>query len=302
MTRLEEGNSADRWHQSCISLVKSRFDKASLAKFSIDDINVSRVIRIHNRFQRNKFEEKVEQHLDMSKPGFKKSFEYLFIGMHPDRAADFHQLVKNGHATKEENLRSGRMPFGGLHNTVPAADLHRINYYKKKYLLSESPYSSKLELHNKVPKGYLLLCKVLLLKMQKDPKNPTFDMNKSPEDIYQKHPISKNLELDSEVLVSFRDAEKSLGKLDHKLYFIHDSSLILPEYLVEFNYEYSNIDRSVCHIGETMLVLNTHDLTFQLATSDKQNEIKTDSSLKSKIEEIQMKYSDPKYKSSRSFI
>lgn len=294
---MEEGTTADRWYQSCISLVKSRLDKGSLSEYSIADINVNRVIRIHNRFQRNKFEEKAEQHLDMSKPGFKKSFEYLFIGMHPERSEEFHQLVKNGHSTKEENLKCGRMPFGGLHNTVPGADLHRINYYREKFSSTELPYTSKYDLKNKVPKGYLLLCKVLLLKIQKDPSHPTFDMTRSPEDIYKTSPVSKDLESNPEILASFREATRAGDKTDHRLYFIHDSSLILPEYLVEFDYDYAEVDRTVAHIGETMLVLDSPDLVFQAPTADKQAEVKIDQQFKSKIEEVQMKYSDAKYKS-----
>ena len=35
-------------------------------KFGIADINILRVTRIHNRFLRNRFEEKIEQLMDLS--------------------------------------------------------------------------------------------------------------------------------------------------------------------------------------------------------------------------------------------
>ena len=83
------------------------------------------------------------------------------------------------------------------------------------------------------------------------------------------------------------------------MYFIHDNNLILPEYLVEFDYEYTSVNNSICNIGETLLCVNMPELSFYKATADdKLNDIKIDHAFKSKIEEIEMKYADPKYRSS----
>lgn len=47
----------------------------------ISGINVKRVIRIHNRFLKQKFEEKIESVYDISNANYKKNIEYLFYGM-----------------------------------------------------------------------------------------------------------------------------------------------------------------------------------------------------------------------------
>lgn len=65
--RFEEGKPADKWFSSCDDLIKSRFDADLMKrKFGIADINILRVTRIHNRFLRNRFEEKIEQLMDLS--------------------------------------------------------------------------------------------------------------------------------------------------------------------------------------------------------------------------------------------
>lgn len=51
--------------------------------FSIEGINVTRVTRIHNRFLRNRFEDKLETIADLSTDSYKKKIEYLFYGGDP---------------------------------------------------------------------------------------------------------------------------------------------------------------------------------------------------------------------------
>lgn len=295
--RLEEGTVTDRWYQSCISLVKSRFETDYLSQFDITDITVHRVLRIHNRFQRNRFEEKVEQHLDMSKPGFKKNFEYLFISMDPRHKDQFYQLVEEGYCSTNEKLGQGKVPYEGLHNTLLGSDLFRLNYHREQFKAKGQVHHSKLKIENKVPTGYLLLCKVVLMNLKQDANHPSFDMNKPTSQIFKEAPVKLQPSENSEVIVTYRESKIKSGKLDHKLYFIHDNNLILPEYLVEFDYEHAAINRSVCHIGDTLLTLHNRDLAFVSPNDDKQQDQKVDFMFKSKIEEIQLKYADPKYKS-----
>jgi len=48
--------------------------------FQITEINITRVTRIHNRILRNKFEEKMEQLIDVTNINYKNCLEYLFYG------------------------------------------------------------------------------------------------------------------------------------------------------------------------------------------------------------------------------
>ena len=59
-SRLEEGSGKEKWYQSCVDLLKSRFHPDEMTIYGIKDVYIKRVVRIHNRFLRNKFEEKTE--------------------------------------------------------------------------------------------------------------------------------------------------------------------------------------------------------------------------------------------------
>ena len=81
--RFEEGRLQDKWFSSCFDLVKSRFNAEQMKAFGIIGINVIRVTRIHNRFLRNRFEEKLEHLVDLSDNQYKRNLEYLFYGFNP---------------------------------------------------------------------------------------------------------------------------------------------------------------------------------------------------------------------------
>lgn len=81
--RFEEGRLQDKWYTSCVDLVRSRFNAEQMKPFGIIGINVNRVTRIHNRFLRNRFEEKLELLVDLSDSQYKRNLEYLFYGFNP---------------------------------------------------------------------------------------------------------------------------------------------------------------------------------------------------------------------------
>lgn len=53
--RLEEGKTSDKWLKSCKDLITTRFSSDDLESYGINGINITKVIRIHNRFLKNKF-------------------------------------------------------------------------------------------------------------------------------------------------------------------------------------------------------------------------------------------------------
>lgn len=64
--RFEEGRPQDKWYTSCVDLVRSRFNAEQMKSLGVLGITVTRVTKIHNRFLRNRFEEKLEQLVDLS--------------------------------------------------------------------------------------------------------------------------------------------------------------------------------------------------------------------------------------------
>jgi hypothetical protein len=55
-----------------VDLIKSRFQAEDLGKHDINGINIKRVVRIHNRFLKNKFEEKMEMLADITNVNSRK--------------------------------------------------------------------------------------------------------------------------------------------------------------------------------------------------------------------------------------
>ena len=75
-----------------------------MQRFGIEDIDIRRVVRIHNRFLRNKFEEKMESMVDVTNNNYKKSLEYLFYGVDPLNPNEIYHIIEEGFRTYEENI------------------------------------------------------------------------------------------------------------------------------------------------------------------------------------------------------
>jgi len=95
--RLEEGGKNDKWYLSCIDLLKSRFHPEEMSAYNIKDIDIKRIIRIHNRFLKNKFEDRLESLVDMSNNNYKKAVEYLFYGMDPKAPQEIFRIIEEGY-------------------------------------------------------------------------------------------------------------------------------------------------------------------------------------------------------------
>ena len=72
--RYEEGKPTDNWHASCADLVASRYQSYTNVK-----LKVTRVSRLHNKYLRNRFEDKLENLVDISDPSYKQQLELSLI-------------------------------------------------------------------------------------------------------------------------------------------------------------------------------------------------------------------------------
>ena len=94
--------------------------------YNINDILVKRVIRIHNRFLKNKFEEKSEILQDQMKTNYKKSLEFLFYGIDPSKTQnELVQIIEEGFQ-QEDKAKQGVCPYPALTNSILGCDAYRI--------------------------------------------------------------------------------------------------------------------------------------------------------------------------------
>ena len=273
--KLEEGSKNDRWYQSCINLVKSRFQAPDFSEYKVEDLTVHRVLRIHNRFLRNRFEEKIEMYLDQSNPNYKKNFEYLFYGIDPSCPEEFNRIVESGYCSPEECEEKAVCPYMPLVNSVYAADKARIESFMKSKKENEKKTALlKEELEKfgyKIPPGCLLVCKVIIIQPQQDPRFPVCDFSDSFTKSYTECPIDSTV-LQSGMVASFREDTTNSS---HKVWFVHDNTLVLPEYLIHFDYEFpikNEEEIDSFYIGETLLASLDNELRFARPYNDKETQ------------------------------
>lgn len=82
-----------------------------------------------------------------------------------------------------------------------------------------------------MPSGCLLVCKVFLSKLVQDVNYPHFNPSHSPSEIWRYAPVDTRIY--SHVQTVFRAKENDTRQ---RLWFVFDNALVLPEYLVEFDY------------------------------------------------------------------
>jgi len=95
-------------------------------EYGVTDIDIRRVVRIHNRFLRNKFEEKMESLVDVSNANYKKSLEYLFYGVDPNFPEEILNVLEEGFRPFNENRELGLCGYTPLVNSILGADSGRI--------------------------------------------------------------------------------------------------------------------------------------------------------------------------------
>lgn len=58
--RLEESTGNEKWFHSCVDLVQTRFIEEEFKHFGIKEIKINKVTKIHNKFLKNRFDDKTE--------------------------------------------------------------------------------------------------------------------------------------------------------------------------------------------------------------------------------------------------
>ena len=214
--RFEEGKNTDNWYTSCADLVLSRYVGKNLCP-----LKVTRVTRIHNRFLRNRFEERLENLVDTSDANYKKNLEYLFYA--GDANEDLSKVIEEGFRSPEEYSELGLPGCIPLVNSVLTAEIVRLKTIDSNI--------------NKIflPSGHLLICKVF--SGEPNEKIVTYAGNLSVAEIWEKFPFKPSDGKWAEMRQKDDDSKQ-------KVWFICDNSLVLPEYLVEFEYADFEINNS----------------------------------------------------------
>ena len=243
--RLEEGKPSDLWFRSCAELVNSRFLAHDFTGLSISGIRVNRVIRVHNRYLRSRFDKHMQKFADKkerkddSGEGSKRTFEYLFYGESPALAQktgcrnELLRVAEEGFRQPDEYKRHGFDGSIRLSSCIFGADCDRIE--------SIQPKGEPLSLGRALTRshGQVVITKAFLgnhreMSARDGRANSSADGDSDgggADDVSSRNLVHASDFPDMDSIFQLRGANPK-----DKNWYVFDDALLLPEYIVSFQY------------------------------------------------------------------
>ncbi|XP_054827925.1 leucine-rich repeat-containing protein 9 [Eublepharis macularius] len=227
-TRFEEGSPSDPWFNSCYDLILSRFCALDFKSYGITGVKVNRVIRVHNRILRLKFEEKFQDFMEEEDLNdsidYRKMLEYLFYVSNPEvplKKKQMMQILEEGFQETQKAPGSEEAVF--LSNSLSICECPRIEYLQKQA-------RSKGDFDESYRQGKLIISKVFL--------GNSVQAHHETEPIIQANfPGASSVFRPRQYVTcssqQFRNCDCSLRQCE---WFVFDPDLVLPEYVVEFEF------------------------------------------------------------------
>uniref|UniRef100_A0A8C2F6D9 Leucine rich repeat containing 9 n=1 Tax=Cyprinus carpio TaxID=7962 RepID=A0A8C2F6D9_CYPCA len=229
--RFEEGNTSEPWFTSCYDLLLSRFCAWDYKPHNISGIKISRIIRIHNRALRQRFQDKVNSLLCRQEPSpfsqnYKRCMEYLFYVPDPEHSCESDEILpilENGFKTADAyKVQNPSKPERAipLSNSVSVSDQLRLTFMQKKSCSTSG--SSPVDI---LPfrHGQLIISKVFLGRSAAVKEGLPIDCDHYPKANSVYHSTSSK-------------EQNCECKQQQKLWYMFDNEMVLPEYLVDFEY------------------------------------------------------------------
>ncbi|XP_057198998.1 leucine-rich repeat-containing protein 9 isoform X1 [Triplophysa rosa] len=226
--RFEEGNTNDPWFTSCYDLLLSRFCAWDYKTHHINGIKINRIIRIHNQALRLRFQDKLHS-LNMessaTSQNYKRHTEYLFYVPDPEHSCESDEILhiaETGFKTADEYKGFGRERAVPLSNSVSVCDRLRMTFLQK---TSDCNPADLLPFRH----GQLIISKVFLGRNAAVKEEVPIDCKYYPRanSVY----LSTNSKQHTALTAPDCDCRQR-----QKLWYVFDHELVLPEYLVDFEY------------------------------------------------------------------
>ncbi|XP_070181590.1 leucine-rich repeat-containing protein 9-like isoform X2 [Littorina saxatilis] len=233
--RFEEGATTDVWFTSCHDLVMSRFCATDFRPHGVLGIKIHRIVRIHNRILRARFDKKLigvtegplgEYYPGTKNVGYKKLLEYLFWIWDPNMPGGHVEparVPEEGFMDADTYKMLHRDAAVPLSNSLSLADRHRMASLTQHRIDHPSPDSCPFRF------GQLIIAKTFLGKSTSVTDNREIAANSYPKIDAVFKPRKQCIpghDSSSACQCSARQCE----------WYIFDHELVLPEYIVEFEY------------------------------------------------------------------
>lgn len=235
--RFEEGTTSDVWFSSCHDLVLSRFCATDYKEHGIAGLKIHRILRVHNRMLRKRFDDKLTGIVDNTEgeyfpsnrnTAYKKLLEYLFWIWDPQLPGGFHEttrVLEEGYMDAISYKALGKDGAVPLSNSLSLADRHRISALSKES--REKEYSDTCPFRY----GHLVISKVFLGKSVKAIDERPINRSNYPKIDAVFKP--RKMCVPPSGGDSIHNCECSARQCE---WYLFDNELILPEYIVEFEY------------------------------------------------------------------
>ncbi|XP_073751396.1 leucine-rich repeat-containing protein 9 isoform X4 [Callorhinus ursinus] len=228
---FEEGTRSDDWFNSCYELILSRFCTWDFRTYGITGVKVKRVIKVNNRILRLKFEEKFQKFFDNEdnhdSESYRKMLECLFYVFDPEvtvKKKHLLQILEKGFKESETNKLPLRKEAVILANSLSMCECPRIEFLQQKYKDEKNCLENELFRH-----GILLITKVFLGQSVQACEQDSINQANYP--MVNSVFVPQKYILNS--VMGQRNCDCSVRQCK---WFVFDHDLVLPEYIVEFEY------------------------------------------------------------------
>ncbi|XP_062296863.1 leucine-rich repeat-containing protein 9 [Scomber scombrus] len=232
--RLEEGCSTDPWFTSCCDLLLSRFSHLDYKIHRITGIKITRVIRIHNSALRLRFEDRLhtllasEESVTFSQT-YRRRLEHLFYIAYPAKNSeddDILCILEEGFKTPEQLKALGREGAIPLSNSLIVSEQPRIEYALRQAHQGHSKNST-----DTIPfrHGQVSVCKVFVGHSTPIREGETVERSNYPKAFS----VYCNVDIKPRSSKTHTGSECSPRR---RQWFVFDHELVLPEYIIYFEY------------------------------------------------------------------
>nr|XP_043908558.1 leucine-rich repeat-containing protein 9-like [Solea senegalensis] len=270
--QLEEGCPTDPWFNSCCDLLLSSFSLSDYRVYSITGIKIDRVIRIVNRALRLRFEDKLlsllasDDSVDLSQ-NQRHQLEYLFYIADPEKnneKEDILSILEEGFKTTEYKAL-GKEGAIALSNSLIVTDQPRIEH-----TLSNACQCDSMHSEDALPfrHGQIIISKVFVGHSMSVQERNVADRSRHPTVCSVYHSVDSKHRTISDERRQFYKKPVSQKPSDRfttqKQWFVFDHELVLPEYIVYFQYLTKNQEHNTDKgVTSENLTIDEHVLSME---------------------------------------
>ncbi|XP_041810349.1 leucine-rich repeat-containing protein 9 [Chelmon rostratus] len=242
--RLEEGCSADPWFTSCCDLLLSRFSHSDFEVHGITGININRVTRIHNSALRLRFEDKLhtllagDESATFSHRNYRRRLEHFFYISDPEKSTEKEEILailEEGFKTADQYKaleREGAIP---LSNSLSVTEQPRIEHALRRTSQGDSKHCM-----DTIPfrHGQIIVCKVFVGHSTPIRVGQPVDRSHYPKaySVYRNVDAKQRTAMSEERPRSSKTHTGPECSPQRRQWFVFDRELVLPEYIVHFEY------------------------------------------------------------------